>query len=132
MSGMLWWLQGRAGQEAVSPPGHKQLTMPLLWFPKSERDTSEITRQKLFLWIQDSQFVCGSYVHNALSALEFQTAGNTWTQNLVSKNRSKQIFTIRKIILSNETSRFMRGGFPIIQFPKGKQMTICQVIIENF
>lgn len=116
----------RAGQEAVSPPLHKQLTMPLLWSLKSNIHTSEITRQKLFLWIQDSQFVCGSYVHNALSAQEFQTAENTQTQNLVSENRRKQIFTIRKIILSNGTSCFMRGEFPIIQFPTGKQMTICQ------
>lgn len=69
----------REVQEAVSPPEQKELTEPLLWFLKSNIDTSEITGQKLFLWIQDSQFVLGSYVHYTLSAQESQTAENTQT-----------------------------------------------------
>lgn len=50
-----------------------------MWLLKGNIDRSEVTRQQLFLWIRDSQFVLEGYVHNALFAQELLRTENTGT-----------------------------------------------------
>lgn len=55
MSGVLWYRK-------LSHPDYISSSLCLLWLIKGNIDRSEITREKVFLWIQDSQFVLRDYV----------------------------------------------------------------------
>lgn len=81
MSGVSWYRK-------LSHLDYISRSLCLLWLVKGNIDRSEITRQKLFLWIQDRQFVLRDYVQ------ELQRSENTETLFIYElENRRGHVFS---------------------------------------